>query len=105
MQNNKKLIINLALLSDLEISEKVTKPENSVNFMVSGLEVFVEIPFDAEAEKEKNLKKIEALKQNITNLKGRLANKSYTEKAPEHLVAQTRKQLEDAEKELESLDV
>jgi valyl-tRNA synthetase len=40
--------------------------------------------------------KIATLEASIKNLTARLDNKSYTEKAPKHLVEETRSQLEEA---------
>ena len=66
-------------------------------------EIFVEVPFDAAAEKKRLENEIASLQKSIGGLNGRLSNKAYTDKAPEHLVAQTKQQLADAESELATL--
>ena len=48
-------------------------------------------------------KRRDELTKQIAALKGRLANESYTAKAPPHLVQQTRDQLSAAEEELSKL--
>lgn len=93
----------LANLSEVTVAAKVEKSERSVTVLVDGMEIYIEVPFDAEAEKARLDKEIAALEKSIGGLKGRLSNKAYTDKAPEHLVAQTRQQLADSEAELEKL--
>lgn len=98
-----ELIKSLANLSDLAVSASVTKPEHGATTIVDNLEIFVDIPFDEAAEEARTEKLKTELEQKITGLEGRLSNPSYTEKAPEHLVAQTRAELEQAKSELEKL--
>ena len=93
----------LANLSDVGIAEKMKKPERAAVMLVDGMEVFVEVPFDAQAEKKRLENEITVLEKSVSGLKGRLSNKAYTDKAPEHLVAQTKQQLADAEAELKTL--
>lgn len=93
----------LANLSDVEIAEKVSKPERSTMVIVEGMEIFVEVPFDAAAEKKRLENEIVTLEKSVSSLKGRLANKAYTDKAPEHLVAQTKRQLAEAEEKWSTL--
>ena len=93
----------LANLSDVEIATKVVKPERSTMVIVEGMEIFVEVPFDATAEKKRLETEIASLEKSIAGLNGRLANKAYTDKAPEHLVNQTKQQLSDAQSELATL--
>ncbi len=93
----------LANLSDVEITEKASKPERSAMVLINGMEIFVEVPFDATAEKKRLEAEIASLEKSISGLKGRLTNKSYIDKAPEHLVNQTKQQLTDAETKLDTL--
>ena len=93
----------LANLSDVEIAEKVSKPERAAMVLINGMEVFVEVPFDAGVEKKRLENEIVTLEKSVSGLNGRLANKAYTDKAPEHLVNQTKQQLADAEAELKTL--
>ncbi len=56
-----------------------------------------------QANKEANAKEKVRLIQVIAALEARLANKSYAEKAPAHLVAQTKKELVEAKAKLKTL--
>jgi len=65
--------------------------------------VFVENVIDPDAEKIRVAKQIESLNQKITAMKARLANPAYADKAPPHLVQQTRDELAALEAELKKL--
>ena len=54
---------------------------------------------DEGAERERLEKELAALNKSIDNINGRLSNPGYTEKAPPHLVQQTRDQLAGLEKD------
>jgi valyl-tRNA synthetase len=68
-----------------------------------GCEILVEDLVDQNAEQARSAKRREELTRQIAALRGRLANASYTAKAPPHLVQQTRDQLAAAENELAKL--
>ena len=55
---------------------------------------------DADAERERLQKQIADLRKSIDALEGRLANPGYANKAPAHLVQQTRDQLDEARADL-----
>ncbi len=100
---NTEIIKVLANLSSCEVGEKFEKSEGAVVVLVGGMEIFVELPFDEKVEKARLEKEREELRQKIELLEGRLANKSYIEKAPKHLVEQTRRELEEEKKKLKKL--
>jgi valyl-tRNA synthetase len=54
---------------------------------------------DAGAEKDRLQKELVAIEKSITGINGRLSNPGYTDKAPAHLVQQTRDQLAGLEKD------
>ncbi|MCA9277536.1 MAG: valine--tRNA ligase [Phycisphaeraceae bacterium] len=58
---------------------------------------------DASAEREQFAKRIEELTKSEKALAGRLSNPGYVDKAPEHLVNQTREQLERTREEIRTL--
>ena len=65
--------------------------------------MFVEGVIDPDAEAKRTAKQRETLSQKITAHKARLANPSYADKAPAHLVQQTRDELSAMEAELAKL--
>jgi len=54
---------------------------------------------DAGAEKDRLEKELAGIEKSIKGIQGRLSNPGYTDKAPAHLVQQTRDQLEQLEKD------
>ncbi len=100
---SRALIAALANLSEFEVGANLVAPEQRATTMVDGLEIFVEVPFDEDAERARIEKLKLELEKKVAGLKGRLSNSSYTDKAPAHLVAETRKHLEQAELELKTL--
>lgn len=88
------------LVSSLAGATFENTPEGEISTLIAGsIQLQVAIPVDeSKAEKE-----IESLKKEISNLEGRLANKAYTDKAPEALVNQTRDQLTAAQEKLKKL--
>ncbi len=54
---------------------------------------------DAGAEKDRLEKELAGIEKSIASIKGRLSNPGYTDKAPAHLVEQTRDQLTQLEKD------
>ena len=57
-----------------------------------------------ETERNRLENKIEDIRKSVKTLQGRLGNKGYVDKAPSHLVQQTRDQLASAEREAHILD-
>ncbi|NOG55220.1 MAG: class I tRNA ligase family protein [Planctomycetes bacterium] len=80
-----------------------------VTFTVAGVEHALsglageESSLDAGAEAERVGRRRDELEKQIRVLEGRLGNKGYVDKAPPHLVEETRKQLADAKGELDRL--
>ncbi|HEX2970772.1 MAG TPA: hypothetical protein VHP11_00465, partial [Tepidisphaeraceae bacterium] len=100
---NKGVIELLATCTIHDVKADLPAPANAARTLAAGCEVFVEGLVDQDAEKQRVAKRREELTKQISALKGRLANKAYAEKAPAHLVQQTRDQLAEAEAELAKL--
>jgi len=91
----------LANLSDFHTNQEV--PDSAVKIVVNHHEIFIDIPIDEAAEAARMAKERAALEAEINNLEGRLANPSYTEKAPPELVQQTRDALAQAKEKLSKI--
>lgn len=104
LKENEAIIKSLANLSEVEFGENLEKPERSATVLVEGIEIFIEIPFDANAEKVRLEKEKSQLEKQISGLKSRLSKKSYIDKAPEHLVNQTKEQLKKANADLTKIE-
>lgn len=104
LRQNISVLQILAQLGDAQFLSESPDIEHVVKVVLEDIDVYIEIPFDEEKEKERIQKERESLEKSIGGLEGRLANKSYTEKAPEHLVNETREQLRIAKEKLENLN-
>jgi len=81
-------------------------PAGSLRFTVGGVEhVLSDLTeaLDHDAEHQRLTRRQTELEKQIKAMQGRLSNKGYIEKAPDHLVQETRNQLTEAEKELETI--
>jgi valyl-tRNA synthetase len=103
IETNRELIETLAVCMIAQIGTNLTAPSDSARASAAGVDVFVAGVIDPEAEKNRLAKQKEILNQKISALKSRLANPSYADKAPPHLVQQTRDELAALELELSKL--
>jgi valyl-tRNA synthetase len=90
-------IETLAICRIKHVGANLPELAGAVRILAAGCEIFVQNLADPAAEAQRGNKKCEELGRTIQTLKGRLANESYTARAPAHLVQQTRDQLADAE--------
>ena len=91
-------VATLALWTTATITARPDAPEpaNAAKTTAGGCEVFVAGVVDPAAEAGRVAKERAELEKKVKTLQGRLANKGYTDKAPPHLVQQTRDELEAA---------
>jgi valyl-tRNA synthetase len=104
IESNRELIETLAICTIAGIGTDLPPPANATRANAAGIDVFVEGVIDPNAEKARLLKQVEILKPKIAAMKARLANPSYADKAPAHLVQQTRDELAAMEAELKKLE-
>lgn len=98
---HKELIMKLGRLDSIEMSDKPTGLALVQTQHACWLNIAPDIAKDF--VDSLSAKKISAEKQ-LTQLKGRLDNKSYIEKAPEHLVEATKSQISSIESELTAIN-
>jgi len=100
---NRGLIELLATCKLKAVKADLPPVANAARATAVGCDLFIEGLVDPSAEKQRSGKRREELEKIIKTLQGRLGNAGYIAKAPVHLVAETRKQLEEAQTELEKL--
>jgi valyl-tRNA synthetase len=103
INENREIIELLAVCTLKQVGPDAAAPEKAARATAAGAEIYVEGLVDEAAEQQRSTKRREELNKQITALKGRLSNESYTKKAPPHLVKQTQDQLTEAEAELAKL--
>ncbi len=94
------LIANLANAIVQEIGTEVARPDDAAVQVIGDLEIYACGLIDPQAERDRLTKQLEQLTKSRTGLHGRLNNKGYIDRAPAHLVEETRKQLADVESEI-----
>ena len=103
LTTHSKLIETLANVELAEAGSDVDKPADAAATLVEGASLFLHGLLDADAERTRLSKRLEEINKSVAALQGRLKNKAYVDKAPPHLVQQTRDQLDAARKESQSL--
>ncbi len=103
LREDMPLIATLANVRITAIGPATMRSEDAAAVTVGELELYLAGLIDKDAEKTRRSKHIAELEKSIAGLKARLSNKAYTDKAPAKLVQETREQLANAEKELESV--
>ena len=94
-------------LGNLEIvamGPDVDQPAGSASAMSSDAVVYLHDVVDADTERQRLTKRMEELQKNINQLEGRLSNEKYVNKAPAHLVQETRDRLAEAKREAGALE-
>ncbi len=84
---------SLANVKIVAMGPDVAKPEHAVVVVRPLAEVYLHQEIDLDAERARLNKQLAEAQKSIKALEGRLNNKGYTEKAPAHLVQQTRDEL------------
>ena len=98
--DNANLLCSLTNLHEVAFSES----PKGLRIAITGRDAWIDINEDTLNEHKTNLEmRISKTRLEITNLEGRLDNKSYIEKAPQSLVEQTQKELKQKRDLLASL--
>ncbi len=106
LKDNQDIIKHLGRLEALEIGENITKPEGSVGFVVSGVEVFVDIgsTIDKEKETSRLQKEIETTEKYLNGLESKLSNDEFVNNAPAVVVEKEKQKLVEAKDKLTKLN-
>ena len=103
LATHETLIGTLANVSFAGAEADRQAPADAAVAMIGDAKLFLHGLVDQDAERTRLTRRSADLEKSLETLQGRLANKKYVEKAPAHLVDQTRGQLAEVERELESL--
>jgi valyl-tRNA synthetase len=98
--DNPELITHLARVKGVENVDQA----RGIRLAASGREAWLDVDADTLYEHQTNLEvRLNSARDQVKMLAGRLSNANYTEKAPAHLVEETRKQLEEKQLLVEQL--
>lgn len=100
IKDNADLIQHLARLSDVQYVDQA----RGLRLAASNREAWLDIDEDTLYEHQTNLEvRLAEARQNTQILEGRLSNANYVDKAPAHLIEETRKQLSEKQQLVERL--
>jgi valyl-tRNA synthetase len=100
----RNIVATLTNMGGGEVGPNVERPGDAAATVVGEIELYVHGVIDAETERQRLEKRQGELAQQIEKLRGRLNNENYVNKAPAHLVQETRDNLAAAEREQESIE-
>ncbi len=109
-QVSDELAAHLSLMQTLmnaepmRVGPDVSRPDDAAAALVDDVEIYVHGLVDRDEEHRRLDKRLVDVRKNVAALSGRLNNEGYVQRAPAHLVQQTRDQLEAAQKEAEALE-
>jgi len=105
-ENNAIFINSLAKIESSEWLEADASAPDSATALCGEMNVLIPLAglIDKEAETARLNKEIEKIQKGLSGLEGRLNNPSFTDKAPENVVAQVRKQAEEQQVALQQLE-
>ena len=104
LRDHAELLAPLANADLAEASPPAARPADAAANVVGETEVYVHGVIDPEAERERLERRRADVVKRMEKLKQRLDNPNYVEKAPAHLVEESRSQYAEAEKELAAID-
>jgi valyl-tRNA synthetase len=104
LEADRDVLEMLATASLQEAGPDVSEMADAATAVIGEMQIFIGGLIDAEAERDRLSKRQEELAKNRNALQGRLNNKGYVEKAPAHLVQETRDKLAEVEAELERIE-
>ena len=105
LEENIEIIRSLARLDKIEIIKKVDKSSNSIGFVQSGAEVFVDLAGVVDLEKEKARVQIEIadVEKYVASLENKLNNQEFVKNAPSAVVEKEQRKLAEAKEKLDKL--
>ena len=104
--NSYSLIIeSLAKIDNIEMTEDAKKPSQSATAIVDNMEIFIPLDgiIDFDIEKDRLQKRINELKIHLVNVKKKLENKDFLNRAPENVILHEKEKKENMILELDKI--
>ena len=105
LENHRELLKSLARIGEMTLGESIEKPGQSATAVVGGMEMYILLEglVDLNQEKSRMGKRIGEINRLITGINGKLSNENFINRAPEHVVAKERTNLDRLTEELEKM--
>ncbi|MFW5682269.1 MAG: valine--tRNA ligase [Phycisphaeraceae bacterium] len=104
IESNRRMFERLGNVEIAEVGNDVAQPAGSAAAMSRDVAIYLHDVVDTDTERQRLTKRMEELEKSIRQLEGRLSNEKYVNKAPAHLVQETRDQLAEAKREAEQIE-
>ncbi|MEC8839711.1 MAG: valine--tRNA ligase [Candidatus Neomarinimicrobiota bacterium] len=104
--NSYSLIIeSLAKIDNIEMTEDAKKPSQSATAIVDNMEIFIPLEgiIDFDLEKDRLQKRINELKMHLVNVKKKLENKDFLNRAPKNVILHEKEKKENMILELDKI--
>ncbi|MEE3196306.1 MAG: valine--tRNA ligase [Candidatus Neomarinimicrobiota bacterium] len=104
--NSYSLIIeSLAKIDNIEMTEDAKKPSQSATAIVDNMEIFIPLEgiIDFDLEKDRLQKRINELKIHLVNVKKKMENKDFLNRAPENVILHEKEKKENMILELDKI--
>jgi valyl-tRNA synthetase len=105
INTHEELIINLARLEALNISETGERPKSAATSLVEGVTIFVSLEgvIDFSMETARLEKEINKIEQELAKVQNKLGNKGFVDKAPENVVKKVQNQNDQLQEKLQKI--
>jgi len=105
IREKQEVIKKIARIENIIIKDKKIDCDNAVCGVSHGIQIIIPVEnlFDVDKEKSRLKEEIKALENHIKQIKGKLSNKNFTEKAPKEIVDKEKSKLEQKSSDLEEL--
>ncbi len=104
VRRTEKGIAHLANLSGLEVRAEFERPRTAAKVVHAGMEIFLLDVIDVEDERKRLDGALKKWRKDLELAEKKLANRSFVERAPAEVVAEERRRLEAARREIEILE-
>ncbi len=106
VQENLEHIRNLAKVDSLEVGTRITKPEASATAVHGQIQVHVLLKglLDFGEERKRLKKQIASIEKDMAGSSKKLANRQFMEKAPQDIVENVKKKVENLQEKLDKLN-
>jgi valyl-tRNA synthetase len=104
LMENSMLIAESTGMFSFQAKEKLKKPENTISFVVEGMEIYVLMfGFNVEKEKTRITKELEEAQKYSDVLENKLSNEQFVNNAPEAVVRVEKEKLQAQKEKIEKL--
>ena len=104
LNENKKLICQLANLKKFTAGEKLEKPKNAAATIVEQMQIYLDEAIDPQAERKRLEKQKQQIENALSGVQAKLSNDNFINKAKPEIVEQARQKAAELQEQLTSVE-